>query len=189
VCLTAQQNLLLAGIAPKDRPELNRLLRTHGILAAAALPPVLRESMACPALPTCGQAVAESERVWPMVAHDIQTAWDAAGMQGEPLCVRLTGCANGCARPYTAEIGIVGQSVQLYSLYVGGSPLGTRLGELLCHGVPLREIAGVLTPLFVAFARERDCCERFGDWATRRGVVRLRAVRAEVEAGVEEAFV
>src|SRR5205814_3204228 len=138
-----------------------------------SLPPVMRHSMACPALPTCGQAVAESERVWPWVAQEIQKAWDEAGMPGEPLCVRMTGCANGCARPYTAEIGIVGQSADLYSLYLGGSPMGIRLAELLRHEVPTWDIAGVLGPLFAAYEAGRTAGERFGDWAARQGCARL----------------
>src|SRR5581483_2571750 len=141
-----QQNLLLAGIAAEHRTEVNRFLRDHGIVRASSLPPVLRHSMACPALPTCSQAGAESERVWPRLAGEIQRAWDRAGMNGQPLCVRMTGCPNGYARPYTAEIGIVGQSPGLYSLYLGGSPHGTRLAELLCHEVRLEEIAAVLAP-------------------------------------------
>jgi sulfite reductase (ferredoxin) len=174
VRLTVQQNLLLAGMAAEDRGEVDRLLRLHGIVHAASLPPVLRHSMACPALPTCGQAVTESERVLPSVADQIQRAWNAADMYGEPLCVRMTGCPNGCARPYTAEIGIVGQSKELYSLYLGGSPLGTRLAELLCHEVKLEQIAGMLTPIFAHYAVERGTSERFGDWAARIGVARLR---------------
>jgi len=122
VRFTVQQNVLLAGIA-EQRGEVDRLLHAHGIISAADLPPVLRLSTACRTLPSCGQAVTESERVWPQVAGRIQQAWDAAGLQSEPLCVRMTGCPNGCARPYTAEIGIAGQSIELYSLYLGGSPL------------------------------------------------------------------
>jgi sulfite reductase (ferredoxin) len=123
--------------------------------------------MACPALPTCGQALSESERVWPQIANEIQKAWDAAGLTGEPLCVRMTGCPNGCARPYTAEIGIVGQSSDLYSLYLGGSPLGTRLAEIFRHGVRGSQIAAVLSPLFQEYAAERTADERFGNWFVR----------------------
>ena len=174
VRLTVQQNLLLAGIAAGERAEVDRLLRAHGIIPATDLPPVLRQSMACPALPTCGQAITESERVWPQLAGRIQQAWDAAGLRGEPLCVRMTGCPNGCARPYTAEIGIVGQSAELFSLYLGGSPLGTRLAELLRHEVRLQEIADALSPLFEQYAAERAAGESFGDWAARKGVASLR---------------
>jgi len=173
VRLTAQQNLLLVGVAPECRPEVNRLLRAYGVVEAADLLPVLRHSMACPALPTCGQAVTESERIWPEVAARIQQAWDEAGLSGEPLCVRMTGCPNGCARPYTAEIGIVGQSAGLYSLYVGGSPHGTRLAELFRHELRLEELAEILRGLVELYARERRFAERFGDWASRIGVAVL----------------
>ena len=168
VRLTAQQNLLLVGVRPDDRGEVDRILRASGVPEALGLPPVVRDSMACPALPTCGQAVAESERIWPQVAARIQQRWDAAGLRGRPLCVRMTGCANGCARPYTAEIGIVGQSIGLYSLYIGGSPLGTRLAELFRHEVRIEELAEVLGSLFERYALERQSEERFGDWASRR---------------------
>jgi sulfite reductase (ferredoxin) len=171
---TAQQNFLLAGIASEQRVFVDRLLRAHGIIAANDLPPVLRQSMACPALPTCGQAITESERVWPQLAQQIQKVWDAAGLRDEPLCVRMTGCPNGCARPYTAEIGIVGQSTDLHSLYLGGAPLGTRLAELFRHEVRLQEIAPLLRPLFEEYAVERFTRERFGDWAARMGIAHLR---------------
>jgi sulfite reductase (ferredoxin) len=181
VRFTAQQNVVLAGLTPEQRTEVEGALRAYGITAAADLPPVLRQSMACPALPTCGQAITESERVWPRVAGQIQQVWDAAGLRGEPLCVRMTGCPNGCARPYTAEIGIVGQSTDRHSLYIGGSPLGTRLAELFRHEVRLQEIAAVLRPLFEEYATERDAGERFGDWAARQGAVRLRELGAASE--------
>jgi sulfite reductase (ferredoxin) len=181
VRFTAQQNILLAGIAAEQRGIVDRLLRAHGIIAAADLPPVLRQSMACPALPTCGQAITESERVWPHLAGQIQKAWDSAGLRDEPLCVRMTGCPNGCARPYTAEIGIVGQSTDLHSLYLGGAPLGTRLAELFLHEVRFQEIAPLLRPLFEKYAAERGNGERFGDWAARMGVASLRGLRTAPE--------
>jgi sulfite reductase (ferredoxin) len=174
VRLTAQQNLLLVGIAAEQRGEVDRLLRVHSIIPAADLPPVLRQSMACPALPTCGQAITESERVWPQVAGQVQYAWDTAGLHGELLCVRMTGCPNGCARPYTAEIGIVGQSTDLHSLYLGGSPMGIRLAELFRNGVRLNGIAAVLGPLFQEYAADRTAGERFGDWVARKGIASLR---------------
>jgi sulfite reductase (ferredoxin) len=161
VRLTVQQNLLLAGI--RDPAAVERALQP------AALPPVLHHSMACPALPTCGQALTEAERVLPEIAEALQAAWDRAGLGAEAVRVRVTGCPNGCARPYTAEIGIVGQSVDLYSIYAGGSPLGTRLATLLAHNVRRGEIAGRLEPLFAAYAAGRAPGESFGDWAARRG--------------------
>src|SRR5262245_22566172 len=181
VRFTAQQNVLLAGIAAEQRAMVDLQLRAHGIIPAADLPSVLRQSMACPALPTCGQAITESERVWPRVAAHIQQAWDATGLKGEPLSVRMTGCPNGCARPYTAEIGIVGQSIGLHSLYLGGSPMGTRLAELFRHEVRLPQITALLRPLFEWYAAERAAGERFGDWAVRKGVACLRELRTGPE--------
>jgi len=170
VRLTSQQNLLVADIPSENQDDVDQLLRFHGVIAAANLPPILRQSMACPALPTCSQALTESERVWPQLASQIQRAWDGAGLSGEPLCVRMTGCPNGCARPYTAEIGIVGQSADLYSVYLGGSPLGTRLAKVFLHGVRRQEIATVLRPLFHEYAAARAPRERFGDWSARKNV-------------------
>jgi sulfite reductase (ferredoxin) len=181
VRFTAQQNLLVAGITEELRARVDRLLRAYGIVPAAGLPPVLRQSMACPALPTCGQAITESERVWPRVAGQIQQVWDAAGLYGEPLCVRMTGCPNGCARPYTAEIGIVGQSADLHSIYLGGSPLGTRLAELFRHEVRLQDLSALLRPLFEEYAAERAIGDRFGDWAARKGTARLREIGSRWE--------
>ena len=170
VRLTSQQNFLVADISSENQGDVDQLLRFYGVIAAADLPPILRQSMACPALPTCSQALTESERVWPQLASQIEGAWDEAGLSGEPLCVRMTGCPNGCARPYTAEIGIVGQSPDLYSVYLGGSPLGTRLTKVFLHGVRRQEIATVLRPLFHEYAADRAPGERFGDWSARKNV-------------------
>lgn len=179
VRLTAQQNLLLAGIA--DRAALERALQEAGLRAAASLPPVLRHSMACPALPTCGQALTEAERIGPELFGAIQAEADRAGLAGQSIRVRVTGCPNGCARPYTAEIGIVGQSVDLYSIYLGGSPEGTRLAQLYSHGVRRGEIAARLRPLFARYATARTPGESFGDWAHREGMDALRSCLPEAE--------
>jgi len=85
----------------------------------------------------------------------------------------MTGCPNGCARPYTAEIGIVGQSTDMHTIYLGGSPIGTRLAQLFRNGVRLQEIAVVLSPMFEEYAVDRDANERFGDWVARKGMGRL----------------
>jgi sulfite reductase (ferredoxin) len=189
VRLTPQQNLLLAGLMAEQRAVVDRLMSEYGIVSAADLAPILRQSMACPALPTCGQAITESERVWPQLGQQIQQAWDAAGLEGEPLCVRMTGCPNGCARPYSAEIGIVGQSTDMHSLYLGGSPHGTRLAQLFRNGVPLQEIAAVLSPLFRQFASTRSAGEHFGDWAARMGTSSERICARAVPPDVAVAAV
>jgi sulfite reductase (ferredoxin) len=180
VRLTAQQNLLLAGIRAADRAGMEALLNAHGVRQASSLPPVLRHSMACPALPTCGQALAEAERALPLLAEEIQAELNRVGLGTQEIQVRMTGCPNGCARPYTAEIGIVGQSVDLYSLYLGGSPFNTRLARLYRHGIPVRAVAAALRPFFEAYAAGRQPGERFGDYIERVGLRVLEPAAEEV---------
>jgi sulfite reductase (ferredoxin) len=182
VRFTPQQNLIFAGLPPEARPELEGILRRHGVALPQELPPILRHSMACPALPTCGLALTESERVLPDVAADIQREATAAGAGEEIIHLRMTGCPNGCARPYTAEIGIVGQSPGLYSIYLGGSPLAPRLAQLYSHNIRQESIGAVLRPLLDAWVRERHPGESFGDYCTRAGVDSLRARFLEVPA-------
>lgn len=173
--LTPQQNLLFTGLAEEARPVLEGILRRRGVALPGEMPPLLRHSMACPALPTCGLALTDSERVLPDVVASIQQEAAAAGVGEERIHVRMTGCPNGCARPYTAEIGIVGQSPKLYSIYLGGSPLATRLAQLYSHNIPLDKIGAALRPLLSAWAAERAAGEAFGDYCHRVGIDALRA--------------
>ncbi len=167
VRFTAQQNLLLAGLEEGQRGLVDGALRKHGVAQPMELPPVLRHSMACVSLPTCGQAITEAERVLPDVAEALQKELDAVGAAGQVIHVRMTGCPNGCSRPYTAEIGIVGETVGKYTLYLGGSPRGERLAKAWKQLVPLEEIAATLRPLFDRYAAERQAGEAFGDWWQR----------------------
>ena len=176
VRFTVQQNLLFTDVALADQAKLEQILRAHGVPLPGELPPVLRHSMACPALPTCGQALTESERMAPDLIGKIEAELAAAGLGGEVVHLRSTGCPNGCARPYTAEIGIVGQSINLYSIYLGGSPLATRLNRLYSHNIKHEEIAAQLRPLFDEWARERQPAEAFGDfWFRKHGAEHLEA--------------
>lgn len=182
VRFTPQQNLILANLPPEDQPRLESILRRHGAAMPGELPPILRHSMACPALPTCGLALTESERVLPGVVAEIQGAAAEAGLGGEVIHLRMTGCPNGCARPYTAEIGIVGQSPNLYSIYLGGSPLATRLAVLYSHNIARERLADTLRPLLAAWARQRLPGESFGDFCHRAGVEALRQRFLEASA-------
>jgi sulfite reductase (ferredoxin) len=182
VRFTPQQNLIFANLAPGDRPRLEEILRRRGVPLPAELPPLLRHSMACPALPTCGLALTDSERVLPDVVRDVQEQAAAAGLGDEVIHLRMTGCPNGCARPYTAEIGVVGQSPRLYSIYLGGSPLATRVAQLYSHNVPLERIGATLRPLLAAWAAERQPGESFGDWCHRAGIEALRSRFLEASA-------
>jgi sulfite reductase (ferredoxin) len=174
VRLTSQQNLYLSDIADADKPSIAGLLREYGVAEPASLPPILRYAMACPALPTCGQAITESERIMPDVVQDIQAEFDAVGLGHQEVHLRTTGCPNGCARPYTAEIGIVGASIDMYTVYLGASPLGTRLGSAFAKNVRRREVPVVLRPVIQLYAESREGDEDFGDFCNRLGIGALQ---------------
>jgi len=173
VRLTCQQNLYLCGIPDAKKQEIADLLAVCGLAEPATLPPVLRHAMACPALPTCGLALTESERVMPKLAAEVQRELTAAGLPSEIVHLRTSGCPNGCSRPYTAEIGIVGMSVDMYTIYLGASPMGTRLGTVYAQGVRGAEIAERLRPAFELFKAQKRSGEGFGDFCNRVGTEAL----------------
>lgn len=172
VRLTARQDVLLCGIAGRDRRAVEAVLRSHGVPLAEELAPVRRLAVACPALPTCGQALAEAERVLPEVVAAVQAELDAAGLGGEEVRVHVTGCPNGCARPYTAEIGIVGRTKSRYDVWAGGAASGERLSRRLATGVRLAELGDVLRPVIGRWRDERRPGEGVGDFCDRAGVGR-----------------
>jgi sulfite reductase beta subunit-like hemoprotein len=176
--LTAQQNLLLTDLDPAALDQVELLLRDHGVIPPLELSAVRRYSVACPALPTCGLAVAESERAIPGLLDQLEAELESLGVGGEPLTVRMTGCPNGCARPYTADIAFVGRSLGLYNVYVGGGLAGDRLVDLYRADVPLEEIVESLRPLLQRWAAERQEGEGLGDFYQR--LMGLRAVRSTV---------
>jgi sulfite reductase (ferredoxin) len=167
--LTAQQDIFLSEVAPADRAEIERILREAGVTFVEALTPVARWALACVALPTCGLALAEAERVRAPMVADIEAALRRHGLEGERISVRITGCPNGCARPYTGDIGIVGRVPGGYALFVGGDFEGTRLNFLLHERVKQADIGARLDPLFAAFAQGRVPGEGFGDFCHRLG--------------------
>ena len=176
--LTAHQNLLLTDLNPAAIDEIERILRSHGVTPAVELAAVRRYSMACPALPTCGLAVAESERAIPALLDQLEAEIESLGVRNEPLTVRMTGCPNGCARPYTADIAFVGRSLGLYNVYVGGGLAGDRLVDLYRADVRVEEIVDTLRPLLARWATERTDGEGLGDFYQR--LMGLRAVRSTV---------
>ncbi len=182
VRLTPQQNVYLVGIRGQDRATIAALLREHGIAEPEALPPVLRHAISCPALPTCGQAITESERIMPEVVAEIQDELNAVGLTEDVVHLRTSGCPNGCSRPYTAEIGIVGASVDMYSVYLGASSLGTRMGTLFAQNVKRRDIAPRLRPALALYKDTRQAGENFGDFCHRVGIDALREISAAVAA-------
>ena len=176
--LTALQGVILCDIESDQREDIDAILKEHGIKAAGELTLARRYSIACPAYPTCGLAVTESERVMPDVMDDIETVLKEHGLIEEKIAVHMTGCPNGCARPYTPDIGLVGKSRNKYTVYVGGNPEGTQLGFIYRDQVPQEEIASTVTPLLAYFKSDRTNGESFGDFCQRKGLEDLQA-RAE----------
>jgi sulfite reductase (ferredoxin) len=145
--------------------------------------PAERWALACPALPSCGLALTEAERVRDDIVAAIEGKLRLYGLEHERLSIRITGCPNGCARPYTGDIGIVGRMPGFYALFVGGDFEGTRLNTLLADKVPLHGIAGVLDPLFALYASARAEGEGFGDFCHRIGMTALQTALAEPQKG------
>jgi sulfite reductase (ferredoxin) len=174
VRLTPQQDILLCGFRTADRPVVENLLAEYGIPKPDALSQVQRWSMACPAIPTCGLAITESERALPAIIDQLEIVLRDLGLQEEPISVRMTGCPNGCARPYQSDIGLVGRSGNKYTIYVGGDRYGRRLNFELADLVPVDQIVPRLTPLLRRYQAERQVGESFGDFCTRVGIDSLR---------------
>ncbi len=178
--LTPQQNILLTDIAEAQRAPLEALLHDHGIVTDPTLLGVRRHSLACPALPTCGLALAEAERALPDVVRQIEADLQALGLADEPVSIRMTGCPNGCARPYMGDIGFVGRSKNLYNIYVGGDQLNTRMNTLYAADVPLGDLAAAVRPLLAEWREARRPGELLGDFCHRIGIERLQREAAPV---------
>jgi len=171
--LTPQQDILIADIAPSERDEIEAHLRAHGVVFAEDLTAVRRWTLACPALPTCGLALSEAGRIREPLVDSIEVALRKHGLIEERISIRITGCPNGCARPYAGDIGLVGRTPGTFALFVGGDFEGTRLNAKLTEKVPEAAIADTLDPLLGAFAQERLPGEGFGDWCHRQGMDKL----------------
>ncbi len=172
--LTGQQNLLLTDLDEDGVDLVERILQAHGVALPTALPAVRRYSMACPALPTCGLALAESERAIPAILDQLETELEALGLRDAPITVRMTGCPNGCARPYTADLAFVGRSLGLYNVYVGGRLAGDRLVDLYRADVSQEELVPAIRPLLARWASERVDDEGLGDFYQRLMGLRTR---------------
>jgi sulfite reductase (NADPH) hemoprotein beta-component len=165
--LTPSQNILLVNVPPAQREDITRVLAEHGVPVENQASVIRRASISCPALPTCGLALGEAERIMPDILDRIEEVLAELGLKDEEIIIRMTGCPNGCARPFTAELALVGRAPGKYQLYVGGNQSGTRLSELFRQSVKSDDIANELRPWFSRFARERLGAERFGDFCQR----------------------
>ena len=187
--VTARQDMLLVGAS--DRAKVESILHDHGVTLASDQTPIRSLSIACVALPTCSKALGEAERVLPDVVDHLEKLLADTGNTGLPLRLNMTGCPNGCARPYGAELGIVGRTKKNYDIYVGGNEQGDRLAELLRADVPLTDVPELLRPLLERFSAETrgdrpaqradsnkfpDGTVGFGDWCASHDLAELQAL-------------
>jgi sulfite reductase (ferredoxin) len=172
--LSPNHNIILYEISPQDQAQIQHILDQHGVLKETEIDPLVRYAMACPALPTCGLAITESERIIPSILERIRVLLDKVGLEQEHFVVRMTGCPNGCARPYMAELGFVGSSPNAYQVWLGGSRDQTRLAEPFVDRLAVGELETFLEPIFVYFKQDRKPAERFGDFCHRVGFDSLR---------------
>ncbi len=167
--ITANQNLIVAGVPPQHRAAIEQIATSGGLLAPRS--GLRRNAMACVALPTCGLALAESERYLPDLLEALDGRLAEHGLSTDDIVIRMTGCPNGCARPYLAEVGLVGKGPGRYNLYLGAAFDGSRLSKLYAEDVDHAAIIARLDPLFTAYAREREAGEHFGDFVIRSAFV------------------
>lgn len=173
--LTAHQSILFTDIAEQDKATLEAILKKHHVKLSEEISEVRRWSMACVAWPTCGLSITESERALPGMIDQMEVELARLGLSSERFTVRMTGCPNGCARPYNCDVGLVGRAKGQYSVFVGGRLLGDRLNFLYKDYVPADEVVSTLVPLFVYFKSDRQPNETFGDFCQRKGVEDLTA--------------
>jgi len=168
--LTPNQNVILSGVAGDDRGAIDRLVEEYGLDSWSRLSPLRLHSMACVGFPTCGLSMAESERYLPELVGRVESLLDSHGLADQPITIRMTGCPNGCARPYLAEIGLVGKGPGLYNLHLGAAFNGSRLNTLYRESVHEADILQILDGLFSQYTGSRLQDETFGDFLHRAGM-------------------
>ncbi len=167
VRLTPRQSVLLTGISQQERQSVDDILSLHGVLPESLISNARRWAMACVALPTCPLAAAESERALPGIIASLEKHLSKLGLDDEVFTLRMTGCPNGCARPYNADIGLVGRALGKYDIHLGGRMTGDRLGFLWRDKVPLEKLVPTLVPILTSFQQERRVGESLGDFCFR----------------------
>jgi sulfite reductase (NADPH) hemoprotein beta-component len=170
--LTPNQNLLIAGVPNFQRDSVNDIATQFGLTEHNNAQSVLLHAMACVALPTCGLAMAEAERYLPEFARKLQALWHRCGLAQTPLQLRISGCPNGCSRPYACELALVGKAPGRYNVFIGGSHVGTRLNQLYKENLSEPDILQTLETLFIDYARQRTEAERFGDYCARAVIIK-----------------
>ena len=173
--LTPHHNIIFSDIEPENKQAIEQILTRYGVqVDPAQINPLVRYSMACPALPTCGLATSESERAMPGVLKRIEALLDKVGLEQEHFVVRMTGCPNGCARPYMAELGFVGTSPDTYQVWLGGAANQTRLAQVYLEKMHIDKLEIELEPALVLFKKSRQSGETFGGFCDRVGLNAIR---------------
>jgi sulfite reductase (NADPH) hemoprotein beta-component len=165
--LTPSQNVTISGVTPEQKSKIDAILAKHGLDKENQRSGLRRNALSCVALPTCGLALTESERALPALLEKFETIFDENGLAEDAISLRITGCPNGCARPYLAEIGFSGRAPGKYALYIGAAYEGTRLNRLVSPSITLDDAVKLLEPIIKRYARERNEGERFGDFCNR----------------------
>lgn len=170
--LTPNQNIIVGNVQKKHKSRIMKLVNQYGLLVGDTQSAIRKHAIACVALPTCGLAMAESERYMPTFLTKIEQLLAEVGLPQTPIVIRMTGCPNGCARPFLAEIALTGRAVGKYNLYLGGDFAGRRLNALYREQVSEADVLALLRPLFQQYATQRQEGEYFGDFVVRMGVVK-----------------
>jgi sulfite reductase (ferredoxin) len=182
--LSANHNIILYEIPTDQKETVETILKNRGIETNPdEIEPLTRYSMACPALPTCGLAVTESERALPAIVDRIRILLNKLGMVNEHFVIRMTGCPNGCARPYMAELGFVGSAPGKYQIWLGGTPNQTQLAQPYEEKMPVEDLETFFEPIFVFFKQNRKSKESFGSFCTRVGFSAIRNFSANYTLG------
>nr|WP_305752590.1 assimilatory sulfite reductase (NADPH) hemoprotein subunit [Mammaliicoccus sciuri] len=175
--LTPNQNLIIANVAKSKKQQIQKIIDHYGITDGEHYTGLRRNSMACVAFPTCGLAMAESERYLPTLINKIEGLLDEAGLNEEEITIRMTGCPNGCARAALAEIAFIGKAPGKYNMYLGGGFTGNRLNKLFKENIGEDEILESLKPILIQYGKEKNDGEHFGDFVIRKGIIK------EVQSG------
>ncbi|HMO51552.1 MAG TPA: assimilatory sulfite reductase (NADPH) hemoprotein subunit [Kiritimatiellia bacterium] len=170
--LTGNQNLVIGRVSAKKKPAIDKLLKKYKLADTHHQTGLRLNSMACVAFPTCALAMAESERYLPTLLDKLDAVMKDAGLEHDPIVIRMTGCPNGCARPFLGEIGFVGKAPGKYNLYLGAGFFGQRLNKMYRENIGEEQILAELTPMIHRYAAEREPGEKFGDFVIRAGYVK-----------------